>query len=188
MYYLYAESPAFKELHFSKQPIPFLILRDISNNQTSYINIQETFKLFYQFRKSNGSSQNRKTYNYFQLLYHHIKKNYRIHPVGFLITEHIFGKIRYLLLFLLLNKKACTFQVVSLVIQGRISDIHQCDTMFVQWLMAKNNKIMSMFVLFSSIFSHFESLASFRNWGTNLAPKQSNRMSFVHFSKVQQLI
>ena len=31
--------------------------------------------------------------------------------------------------------------------------------------LAKNNKIMSMFVLYSLIFGHFESLAFFRNWG-----------------------
>ena len=31
--------------------------------------------------------------------------------------------------------------------------------------LAKNDKIMSMFVLFSRLFGHFESLAFFRKWG-----------------------
>ena len=31
--------------------------------------------------------------------------------------------------------------------------------------LAKNDKIMSMFVLFSRLFDHFESLAFFRKWG-----------------------
>ena len=53
--------------------------------------------------------------------------------------------------------------------------------------LGKNNKIMSMFVLFSRLFGHFESLALFRKWGTNLALKQSNKMFLVNFSKVQQL-
>ena len=33
--------------------------------------------------------------------------------------------------------------------------MHQCDTLFVHWL-AKIDKIMSMFVLFSGSFGHFE--------------------------------
>ena len=37
--------------------------------------------------------------------------------------------------------------------------------------LAKNDKIMSMFVLFSRLFGHFESLAFFENGGTNLTPK-----------------
>ena len=52
--------------------------------------------------------------------------------------------------------------------------------------LAKNNKIMSMFVLFSQL-GHFESLAFFENEGTNLTPEQSNRMLSVNFSKVPQL-
>ena len=40
--------------------------------------------------------------------------------------------------------------------------------------LAKNDKIMSMFVLFLRLFGHFESLAFFPKWGTNLTPKQSN--------------
>ena len=31
--------------------------------------------------------------------------------------------------------------------------------------LAKNDKIMSMFVLFSRLFGYFESLAFFRKWG-----------------------
>ena len=31
--------------------------------------------------------------------------------------------------------------------------------------LAKNDKIMSMIVLFSRLFGHFESLAFFRKWG-----------------------
>ena len=56
--------------------------------------------------------------------------------------------------------------------------------------LAKNNKIMSMFVLFSRLFSHFESLAFFESGGgaTNLTPKQSNWISLVNFSKVQQFV
>ena len=40
--------------------------------------------------------------------------------------------------------------------------------------LAKNDKIMSMFVPFSNFFGHFESLPFFQNGGTNLTPKQSN--------------
>ena len=41
--------------------------------------------------------------------------------------------------------------------------------------LAKNDKIMSMFVLFPGFFGHFESLAfSFENRGTNITPNQSN--------------
>ena len=40
--------------------------------------------------------------------------------------------------------------------------------------LAKNYKIMSMFVPFSGFFGHFESVAFFQNGGTNLTPKQSN--------------
>ena len=40
--------------------------------------------------------------------------------------------------------------------------------------LAKNDKIMSMFVLFSRIFGHFESLTFFGNGETNLTTQQSN--------------
>ena len=40
--------------------------------------------------------------------------------------------------------------------------------------LAKNDKIMSMFVLFPGLFGHFESLAFCENRGTNFTPKQSN--------------
>ena len=39
--------------------------------------------------------------------------------------------------------------------------------------LAKNDKIMSMFVLFLGLFGHFESLAFCGNRGTNLTSKQS---------------
>ena len=52
----------------------------------------------------------------------------------------------------------------------------------------KNNKIMSMFVLFSRLFlGHFESLAFLRKWGANLTPKQLNSVLLVNFAVVQQL-
>ena len=38
--------------------------------------------------------------------------------------------------------------------------------------LAKNHKIMSMFVLFSRLFGHYERLAFLQNEGTNLKPKQ----------------
>ena len=50
----------------------------------------------------------------------------------------------------------------------------------------KNTKIMSMFVLFSLLFSPCWMFGCFRKWG-NLSQKQSNRMFSVNFSKVQQL-
>ena len=53
--------------------------------------------------------------------------------------------------------------------------------------LAKNNKIMSMFVLSSRLFGHFESLAFFEIGETNVAPKRSSRMFPLNFSKVQQL-
>ena len=40
--------------------------------------------------------------------------------------------------------------------------------------LAKNDEIMSMFVLFSRLFGHFEGLAFFENRGTNRTPKQSS--------------
>ena len=54
--------------------------------------------------------------------------------------------------------------------------------------MDKNNKIISRFVLFFGFFGHFESLAFFQKWGTNITPKLLNRVLLVNnFSKVQQL-
>ena len=53
--------------------------------------------------------------------------------------------------------------------------------------LAKYNKIMSTFVLFSRLFSNFESLAFFENRETNLTPKQSNTIFLGNISKVQQL-
>ena len=53
--------------------------------------------------------------------------------------------------------------------------------------LAKNNKIMFMFVLFSRFFGHFGRLAFFENGETDLTPKQSNRMFLFCLSKVQQL-
>ena len=50
----------------------------------------------------------------------------------------------------------------------------------------KSYKIMSMFVLFSWLFGHFESLAVLINGGTNVTPKQSKRVFLVNFSKVKQ--
>ena len=38
----------------------------------------------------------------------------------------------------------------------------------------KNDKIMSIFVLFFQLFGHFESLAFFGTGVTNIPPKQSN--------------
>ena len=43
-----------------------------------------------------------------------------------------------------------------------------------------------MFVLFFNFFGHFESLAFSRYWGT-LISKQSDRMSLVNFSKIQEI-
>ena len=59
--------------------------------------------------------------------------------------------------------------------------------------LAKNNKIMPMFVPFSLLFlGHFESLVLFSRMGTNLTPKQSispffSQVFLVNFSKVQGL-
>ena len=48
--------------------------------------------------------------------------------------------------------------------------------------LAKNNKIIPMFVLFSGFFGHFESLAFFRiKGGTNLAPERPKKMLSVNF-------
>ena len=50
--------------------------------------------------------------------------------------------------------------------------------------LAKNDKIMSMFVLFPGFFGHFESLAFFfENGGTNLTPKQSNLIFYSIFER-----
>ena len=48
--------------------------------------------------------------------------------------------------------------------------------------LAKNDKIMSLFVLFFRLFGYFESLTFFENGGTNLRPNQSN-MLFCQFLK-----
>ena len=54
--------------------------------------------------------------------------------------------------------------------------------------LAKNNKIMSMFVLFSRISWPFVKFGFFPNiGGENLSPKQSNRTFSINFSKMQQL-
>ena len=76
--------------------------------------------------------------------------------------------------------------MMPVAFQGWISDMHWCDTLFVQWL-GKKNKVMSMFVLFCGFFGHFKSLAFFENEGTKLTPKQSDRMFSVNLPKVQQL-
>ena len=55
--------------------------------------------------------------------------------------------------------------------------------------LAKNNKIMSMFVLFSQLFGHLKVCFFLENGGggvQNLTPKQSNRIFLVNFSKLQQ--
>ena len=49
--------------------------------------------------------------------------------------------------------------------------------------LAKNDKIISMFVLFSRLFGHFESLAFLENGGTNLTPKQSNMIFRSNFER-----
>ena len=50
----------------------------------------------------------------------------------------------------------------------------------------KNTNILSMFVLFSLLFSPCWMFGCFRKWG-NISQKQSNRMFSVNISKVQQL-
>ena len=50
--------------------------------------------------------------------------------------------------------------------------------------LAKNNKIMSMFVLFSRLFGHFETLAFFRNWGDKPYTKAVKQDVFKQFFKV----
>ena len=57
--------------------------------------------------------------------------------------------------------------------------------------LAKNDKIMSMFVLFSRLFGQFESLAFFRKWGnggTNLTPKQSNMIFWSNFERYNNTV
>ena len=49
--------------------------------------------------------------------------------------------------------------------------------------LAKNDKIMSMFVLFSRLFGHIQSLAFFENGETNLTPKQSNMIFWSNFER-----
>ena len=44
--------------------------------------------------------------------------------------------------------------------------------------MAKNDKIMSMLVLFPNVFGHFESLTFFENRGTNLTIKHDILVNF----------
>ena len=59
-------------------------------------------------------------------------------------------------------------------------------TPFLSIGLAKNNKIMSMFVLFSWLFGHFEIWLFFENGETNLTLAQSNKIFLVNFSKEQQ--
>ena len=49
--------------------------------------------------------------------------------------------------------------------------------------LAKNTTIMSMFVLFSRLFGHFESLALFRKWGDKLCTKVVKQSIFSQFFK-----
>ena len=53
--------------------------------------------------------------------------------------------------------------------------------------LGKNNKLCPCLSYFPSFLRHLEKLAFFKNGGTNLTPKQSNRMLLVNVSKVQQL-
>ena len=48
--------------------------------------------------------------------------------------------------------------------------------------LARNSKVMSMFVPFSRLFSHFKVWLFFKNEGTNLTQKQPNSM-FIKFLK-----
>ena len=52
--------------------------------------------------------------------------------------------------------------------------------------LAKNDKIMSMFVLFFWLFGHFESLAFFQNGGDKPYTKAVKHDILVNFSKIQQ--
>ena len=52
---------------------------------------------------------------------------------------------------------------------------------------AKLNKIMSMFVLFSQAFGHFESLAFFKKWEVKPHTKAVKQDVCSQFLKVQQL-
>ena len=47
--------------------------------------------------------------------------------------------------------------------------------------LAKNDKIMSMFVLFSRLFGHFEGLAFFRKWGDKPYTKTVKYNILVNF-------
>ena len=47
--------------------------------------------------------------------------------------------------------------------------------------LAKNDKIISMFVLFSRLFGYFESLAFFRKWGDKPYTKAVKRDNLVKF-------
>ena len=51
--------------------------------------------------------------------------------------------------------------------------------------LAKNNKIMFMFVLW--LFGHFESLAFLRKWGDRSYTKVIKQHILLNFSKVRQL-
>ena len=53
--------------------------------------------------------------------------------------------------------------------------------------LAKNNKIKSMFVPFSRLFGHFESLAFFQKWRDKTYTKAVKKDSFVNFSRVKHL-
>ena len=52
--------------------------------------------------------------------------------------------------------------------------------------LAKSDQIMSMFVLFSRLFVHFESLAFFRNCGDKPYTNTVKHDILVNFLKIQQ--
>ena len=53
--------------------------------------------------------------------------------------------------------------------------------------LAKNNKLMSIFVLFSRLFGHFESLAFFSKMGNKPYTKPVKHDVLVNFSKIKQV-
>ena len=53
--------------------------------------------------------------------------------------------------------------------------------------LVKNDKMMSMFVLVSQIFGHFQSLAFSRKWGDKPYTRVVEQDVLVNLSKVQQL-
>ena len=61
--------------------------------------------------------------------------------------------------------------------------MYKCDAMFLHWL-GKNEKNVFMFVLFSRLFGHFESLAFFENGGQTLhkAVKQNIQFNFERYN------